>query len=46
MIAELVTGLGGVAGATWLLAVGLAVTAVARVGSRDDLAARPGRRAL
>lgn len=46
MIAELVTGLGGVAGASWLLALGLAVTAVAGVGHRDDLGARPGRRAL
>lgn len=46
MIAELVTGLGGVAGASWLLAVGFAVTALASVGPRDDLSSRAGRRAL
>lgn len=46
MIAELVTGLGGVAGASWLLALGLAVTAAAAAGPRDDLSSRPGRRGL
>jgi hypothetical protein len=46
VIADLVSGLGGVVGASWLFALGLAVTAAASVGPRDDLTSRPGRRAL
>lgn len=47
MIGDVVGGLSGLVGGSWLLGLGFAVLAVAALGPRDDdLAARPGRRCL
>lgn len=46
MIGEVVGGLSGLVGGSWLLGLGFAVLAVAALGPRDDLSAQPGRRCL
>lgn len=46
MIDGVASGLTSLMGGAWLLALGYAFLAVALLGPRDDLAARPGRRCL